>query len=267
MIKNQDELDEYMRMLLSDLDSLFKLVFTLRKPVAEGDIRLASIILRKWLIEGYLGKLCNATRMKATFYALDNRKVMDALPAVPQINYFLTAGVKMDGRPVAAIYNANVPPTDKPLVPVDSLEYREFTSHQFIKQKRLYFEGAYFSLEEIIKFTANKLGGAHLDFERPGAYESLNNAAHYMMYGGPARPIHVPAPIHLYMVLEPKSTEILSGLHLEIIAAASSFIQFKLGGHPFKVLNQRRSIKSRVRDWMRPGGSRIIGYGEDDKYK
>src|SRR5262249_32001821 len=87
MIKNRDELREYHRMLKSDLDTLFRLVFTYRKPVSEGDIRLASVILRKWLVEGQLGQFCNAARAKATFWALDNEQVCKALPATPQINY------------------------------------------------------------------------------------------------------------------------------------------------------------------------------------
>jgi len=38
-ITTHDEMAEHSRMLESDLDSLFKLVFTYRKPLAEGDIR------------------------------------------------------------------------------------------------------------------------------------------------------------------------------------------------------------------------------------
>jgi len=268
MIKNRDELREYHRMLKSDLDTLFRLVFTYRKPVSEGDIRLASVILRKWLVEGQLGQFCNAARAKATFWALDNEQVCKALPATPQINYFLTAGVRMNGIPVKAIYNATVPPPPVPLVPVDTIHVRSFTLHEFLRQKRLYFEGTFFSCEDIIKFTANKLGGAHLDFNRVKEAQ-LNRAASFMMYGGPANPQDVIRQIEIYMVLEPKSTEILSGVHLEIIAAATSLIQVRVDGRPVVKLRTTRSLVTRVREWLWPTneGSRIVGYGPDDLAK
>ena len=266
MIKNQDEFDEHHRMLKSDLEALFKLVITYRKPVSEGDIRLASVILRKWLLDGQLSRLCNAARVKATFWALDNEQVCAALPTIPSINYFLTAGIRMNRIWVQAIYNAASPSTGKPLVPVDTLQIKEFTFREFLKQRRLYFGGAFFSCEDIIKFTANKLGGAHLDFDRPGAYAQLNKAASFMMYGGPANPQLVVTPIEVYMILEPHSEEILSGLHLEIIAAASSLIQVRLDGKPVVKLRATASLFTRVREWLWPirPGSRLIGYGPEN---
>ena len=66
MLKTDKELREVYRLLESDLTALFKLVFAHRKPIAEGDIRLASVILRKWLIDGLLGRLCHAAKVEAT---------------------------------------------------------------------------------------------------------------------------------------------------------------------------------------------------------
>jgi hypothetical protein len=91
-ITTDDELAEHSRMLESDLDSLFKLVFTHRKPLAEGDIRLASVILRKWLTDGLLGHYCYVAGVVPTLEALDTTEICDAVAADPHVNYFLTAG-------------------------------------------------------------------------------------------------------------------------------------------------------------------------------
>lgn len=158
MIKTKKEFDEHHRMLNSDLHSLFKLVFAYRKPLAEGDVRLASVILRKWLVGGLLGHFCKVAGVKPAFLALDTEEVCNALVGHPNINYFLTGGIRADGVPVQGIYHANVPSKKRPLIPVDAIKTKEFSLREFLGQKRLYFEGTFFSTEDIIKFTANKLG-------------------------------------------------------------------------------------------------------------
>jgi hypothetical protein len=93
-ITTDDELAEHSRVLGSDLDSLFKLVFTHRKPLAEGDIRLASVILRKWLTDGLLGHYCHVAGVVPTLEALDTAEMCDAVAAHPDVNYFLAAGTR-----------------------------------------------------------------------------------------------------------------------------------------------------------------------------
>jgi len=70
---------EELLQLEDDLRTLVKLVITFRKPLTEADIRLASVILRKWLIDGMLGRLCHSIEARPTFSVLDNAAVVDAL--------------------------------------------------------------------------------------------------------------------------------------------------------------------------------------------
>lgn len=237
-------------MLTSDLDSLFKLVVTCRKPVREGDVRLASVVLRKWLIEGLLGNLTRRAGVKPTFYADDNSIVCEELVDHSSINYFLTGGICFDGQPVSCIYHANIPSSGAPLLSVDTVKQREFGFAAFLKQKRVYFEGEFFSCEDIIKYIANKVGGAHLDFDRPGLFQKMEKAAAFMKYGGPGVPVGSDPPSEIYLVLEPRSHEIVTGFHIEIIAAAASFIQVHFDGKPFLNLERRRSLRSRLREWL-----------------
>ena len=94
----------------------------------------------------------------------------------------------------------------------------------FKNQKRLYFEGDYFSCEEIITFTANKLGGVHLDAKRNSRQEKLERAARFMTFGGPLVEADLRAGTELHLMVEPTSKEVFSGLHVEIIAAGASFL-------------------------------------------
>jgi hypothetical protein len=85
----------------------------------------------------------------------------------------------------------------------------------------------------------------------------------------PESPLSVPGPVEVYMVLEPDSEEILSGIHLEIIAAATSLIQVRIDGQPVIELNTKTSWRTRIRQWLWPSkhGTRIIGYGPDELFR
>lgn len=247
MIKSQDELQETYRLLEGDLSTLFKLVFTYRAAVAESEVRLASVILRKWLVEGLLGQLCHAGGWTPTLFALDNSAVLDTLASQASINYFLTGGIRFDGIPVMGIYNSSLPSTGIPLIPVEDMAEKEFKLGEFLRQRRLFFEGSYFTCEDIIKYTANKLGGAHYDLNRPGQLAKLNEAASYMKFGGP-QPQNHPPPSHIYLCMEPVGAEVLTGLHIEVIAAATSLIQVRLSGTPVMQLQTKKSWRTWIRE-------------------
>ena len=120
----------------------------------------------------------------------------------------------------------------------------------FLSQKRVFFEGTFFSCEDIIKYTANKLGGAHLDSKRDEHFAKLDKAAAFMKFGAPI-PIDTPnPPSELYMVLEEEGAEILSAVHIEIIAAATSFIQVELSGKP--VMTVISTTARRIEDAINP---------------
>src|SRR5258708_35973622 len=53
------------------------------------------------------------------------------------------------------------------------------------------------------------------------------------------------------------SVEILSGLHIEIIAAATSFIQIKFGGTPIMKLTTKTSLRTRLTSTIRPRQSAV----------
>ena len=141
---------------------------------------------------------------------------------------------------------------------------KKFRLGDFLRQRRLFFEGSYFTCEDIIKYTANKLGGAHYDLNRSGHWAKLDEAASYMKFGGPQPWDHQP-PSHIYLCLEPESAEVLSGLHIEVIAAATSLIHVHLSDVPVMQLQRRKSWRAWLREKLGKTKARYRTYDYSKK--
>ncbi|HEV7880184.1 hypothetical protein [Bradyrhizobium sp.] len=268
-----DEYIEMRRLFLDDLRHMGTLIITHNKPVEEASIRSASVILRRWLIEDKLAILAKTVQAEATFPCVDTSPVFEEIPRQPSTEYFLTGGVRFDqGKLCLGVSSFSSPPPESgSLLPIDRLEQKMLTLHQFKSQPRMYFLGTNFSCEEIIKYTANKLGGVHIDFSRQGnekyaqlneKYAKLDEAAAYMKFGGPL-PQGQLHPSKLYIPLERTGSEILSGAHIEIIAAAASLIQVHFDGKPVMQISVKKSWWSRVRPLFGP--ARVTNIFEDGK--
>lgn len=236
--------------LESDIHTLFKLIVSHKRPLTEGDIRAASNILRRWICEGLIGQFCNELQVQPTFPVLDNDPIWKALPSRPSVNYFVTAGVVFNGVPLRGIYNSTEPASAVPVLPVAEMKQMLVGLGAFKNQKRLYFEDASFSCEEIITFTANKLGGVHLDARRNSRQEKLERAARFMTFGGPLVENDPRAGSELHLMVEPTSKEVLSGLHVEIIAAGAAFLQMHLDGIPFVELATKKTLGGKISSYI-----------------
>lgn len=264
---------EMRRLFLDDLRHLGALIITHNKPIEEASIRSASVILRRWLIEDKLAILAKTVQAEPTFPCIDTSPVFEEIPRQPSTEYFLTGGVRFDqGKLCLGVSSFSSPPPESgSLLPIDRLEQKMLALHQFKSQPRMHFMGTNFSCEEIIKYTANKLGGVHIDFSRQGneryakldaKYAEMDEAAAYMKFGGPIEPGQ-PHPSKLYMPLERTGSEILSGAHIEIIAAAASLIQVHFDDRPVMEVTVKKSWRSRVKRLF--GRSRITTIFEDGK--
>jgi len=228
-----EEVSRLHRSFLQDIESLARLIFTHRSPVAEGDIRLATSILRKWLIDGgLLGRLCHSFEKTPTFAVLDNDEWLSTLRDDPGLTYALTGGALFNGRAFKMYYHSTSPDPTDAVSRLALPEYKFVSLGAFINQHRIIFKGHNITLADIITFTANKLGGVHYDTNRNEKQRMLEQASDHMTVGGPLDKIGVHPPGELYLYLEPQSDQILSGFHIEIIAAASSLVQIHLDGDP-----------------------------------
>lgn len=242
--------DPRLDILESDIGTLFKLIVSHKKPLMEGDIRAASNILRRWICEGLIGQLCNELQVQPTFPVFDNDPIWKSLPSRPSVNYYLTAGVMFDGVLLLGIHSSTEPASSAPILPVAEMKQTLVGFGAFKNQKRLYFENDYFSCEEIITFTANKLGGVHLNSKRNSRQEKLERAARFMTFGGPLVENDPRVGTELHLMVEPTSKEVISGLHIEIIAAGASFLQMHVDGIPFVELVTKKTLSAKIASYI-----------------
>lgn len=241
-----DEVNVGIELLEGDLHTLFKLIVTHRRPVTESDIRAASGILRRWLLEGTIGKLANKLDVRATFPLNDNSAVFEAIPHAADIRYYLTAGVSLNGHPYMHVYDSKLPADAPRSLPIGNMPIKMVSVSKLLTQPRLFFADDSFTCEEIIRFTANRLGGVHLDFRRKDRETMLETAGQYMTFGGPLNRVEIGTPGKLHLDVEPQSREALSALHLVVVSAASSLLQVHFDGQPLLKFERKRSIASRV---------------------
>jgi hypothetical protein len=241
--------DEMAELLLADIRALVPLTFPRDMPVSEANIRLMAVLMRRWLVDGDLQKLLAPLRQSALFDVQANSIARHYASRTGAYAYFLTGGVMMAGRPVSYIYDS---PLEESAVDRSFVRegYTKLTLKKFLAQPRLLHDGTWFNTGQILRFVANKLGGNHLDFDRSGEWARLDSANHYMRYGGPvcAEP---PLGSEIYLILEPTSDEIIGGVHLEVIAAAASFVQMEIGGQQLCTLKSETGLIDKLRSLFR----------------
>lgn len=236
--------------LLGDLETLHGLVVTHQKPVRESDIRAAVNILRRWLCESELTRLANELGVKTSFEVERNADHVAAVQADASITYYLTGGVRFDGVPISRVYDSTKPAGPAPLVPMCPPTFERVRFKEFVDQKRIYFEGEWITCREIVTFTANKLGGVHLDFRRNDRQLLLARASAHLTFGGPPQTARSGTPGEVHLVVEQNGVEVLSGFHVEVIAAATTLMQVHFDGEPLMPLRAHRSLSSRLKELL-----------------
>lgn len=244
----EDTFSALTRLLHGDVQTLFDLTFKYRQPISEANIRAASTILRRWLVDGDAKRLNSELRTPMAFTSLDTSQIVERVADTGKIDFFVAAGVMMNGFPIQGINHSLLQSSKNDIIPLLPMQRVEMSLNKFIQQRRLYYKGRWFTTEEIIRYVANKLGGSHFDLSRPNFYGKLDEVSEFMRYGGP---VYAPSGSELYLILEPRSSEIIDGVHLEVIAYAASFIQATIGNVPLASLKQRKPSILNPARWMR----------------
>lgn len=239
------EHEERVRTLFADIEALANLVFPLRRPVGDANTRMVSTLLRRWLIDGDLARLLRDAGSTASFDVQSNELAQAYASSSQALRYYVTAGIMVGGRPTLHIYDSVLRPEklDREFMREGR---RDLPLSKFLSQPRLLHAGRWFTTRQILTFAANKLGGNHLDFARVGEWAALNAANSYMRFGGPELS-EPPAGAELYLVIEPASDDIVGAVHLEVIAAASSFVQMRINHVPILNLRPRNSLGGLLR--------------------
>ncbi len=235
---SEAEFLELTNLFEDDVRSLIELTFP-NGPVQNRHIRQASVIVRRWLCDNELRRITNQIRVPVTFPMLNDTSLFERAIDDPDIDYYLSAGVRFDGTPIWMLYHSNA---DKPpnwIHELSSQRIELVKRSKMMNRRVLHFQGEDFSMERILRFACNKLGGAHLDPSREKQEEILESAARYVTFGPPESNIETGEAGEIHLPLEPTGSEALSGIGVTIIVAASMLVNIHFDGNPLFELNQQ----------------------------
>lgn len=226
-----------MNLLEEDVRSLIEPTFP-NGPVQNRHVRQASVTVRRWLCDNELRRITDQIQVPVTFPMLNDTSIFERVRGDPDVDYYLSAGVKFDGKPIWTLYHSNA---DEPPNWVHELGSRriEFVKlSTMMKRPVLHFKGDDFSMARTLRFACNKLGGAHFDPSRDEQEKILDSAARYVTFGPPEHRIETGEAGEIHLPLEPTGTEVLSGIAVVIIVAASMMVNIHIDGEPLFKLKQ-----------------------------
>jgi hypothetical protein len=159
---------ELARLVAEDLDYLFK---EWNQDIDDASLRRSSPVLRALLVEGLLGRAAHQVgrEMRVMAPAI-GRVVTDG--ELRECTFFQAGGAKYKGMIVQSM--SMIPRAETPAEMKESYErQKEIIGKSypvkmgvFLKQTSFVVKGVLINREEVIKYVANKLGGAHYDSSR-----------------------------------------------------------------------------------------------------
>lgn len=228
---------ELLNLFEDDVKSLVELTFP-NGPVQNRHVRQASVIVRRWLCDNELRRITDQVRAPVTFPMLNDTSIFERIKDDPDIDYYLSAGVKFDGKPIWALYHSNADEPPKWAHELNSQRIEFVKLSKMMKRPVLHFEGENFSMERTIRFACNKLGGAHFDPSRDEPEKKLNSAACYVTFGPPENSLEPGEAGEIHLPLEPTGSEVLSGIAVVVIVAAAMLVNIHFDGEPLVELSQ-----------------------------
>lgn len=231
---NRDDpanIEALQRLFEDDVQSLLELTFT-NGPVKERNVRLASVLVRRWLCDNEIGKLTRHYGVVATIPVLDDKKYLELVQLDLDADYYLSAGVKFDGVPLWFLYHSNSEAPPDWALKLERPSVIDMKLSKALSRPVLYFEGETFGLDEVLRFVCNKLGGAHFDISRNERQGKLEEAARFLTFGPPVNDSIADFVGTVHLPLERSGSEVLSGLSVAVIVAATMLLNIKFDGNP-----------------------------------
>lgn len=130
-----------------------------KSEMRAADLRLASSILRRWLVENQLKRVASPRVGRLKLSAINNKPIYREARR-GTIELFVSGGAIIHGAYVAAGMLTRGPK------PVEIQNYRPdvlevFTLKTFLNQDVIYFKDCWFARQQVIKFVANAAHGVH----------------------------------------------------------------------------------------------------------
>ncbi|WP_167766940.1 hypothetical protein [Jannaschia formosa] len=231
------EFSELLNLFEDDLKSLVELTFP-NAPVQNRHVRQASVIVRRWLCDNELRRLTDQLCVPFTFPVRDDTSIFERITNDPNINYYLSAGVRFHGKPIWSLYHSISDEPPQWVSELANLNVEMMKLGSLMKRPVLHFEGKNFSMEQTLRFACNKLGGAHYDTSRNKREKELDAAMRYLTFGPPEDSLEPGRTGVIHLPLEPTGSEALSGISVVVIVAAAMMVNIHLDGQPLVELKQ-----------------------------
>lgn len=225
------EFHELLNLFEDDVKSLVELTFP-KGPVQNRHVRQASVIVRRWLCDNELRRITDQVSVPVTFPMLNDKSIFDRIENDADIDYYLSAGVRFDGKPIWALYHSNSDIAPEWVHELGSQRIELVKLGKVMKRPVLHFRGDNFSLEQTLRYACNKLGGAHFDPSRNENEKKLDLAARYLTFGPPEERIESGIVGKIHLPLEPNGAEVLSGVAVIVVVAASMIVNIHFDGQP-----------------------------------
>ena len=222
---------ELLNLFEDDVKSLVELTFP-NGPVQNRHVRQASVIVRRWLCDNELRRITDQVSVPVTFPMLNDKSIFDRIEKDADIDYYLSAGVKFDGKPIWSLYHSSNDAPPKWVHELSSQQIELMKLGKMMKRPVLHFRGENFSLEKTLRFACNKLGGAHFDPSRNEEEKKLDLAARYLTFGPSEDSLEAGETGEIHLPLEPNGSEVLSGIAVIVIVAASMIVNIHFDGKP-----------------------------------
>ncbi len=231
---------ELLQFFEDDVRSLIELTFP-SGPVQNRHVRQASVIVRRWLCDNELRRITDQVRVPVTFPVLNDIRIFEGIEGDPDINYYLSAGIKFDGKPVWALYHSYAAEPPRWALELASRQIDLVKLSKMMRRPVLHFEGENFSMERTLRFACNKLGGAHFDPSRDKQEKKLDTAARHVTFGPPEDSLNLGESGVIHLPLEPTGSEVLSGITVVVMVAATAMVNIHFDGKPLFELKSASS--------------------------
>lgn len=159
---------ELLCVVSEDLDFLFK---EWNQDIDDASLRRSSPVLRSLLIDGLLGRAAREVGREIRILAPAICKVLTE-DELKSMQFYQAGGAKHKGVELQAVtFTARIPSEQEMKASFDRTRGAIGKSYPeklgiFLKQTSIAIDGVLINREEVIKYVANKLGGAHYDSSR-----------------------------------------------------------------------------------------------------
>jgi hypothetical protein len=229
-------MENLVRQFQEDATTLVETLVT-TGPLRPSKVRaVASSVVRKWLIDGHINQLSRVVGETLTLPVVGTDKAVVEIAADPQIRFFMAGGVALDGEPLRGMYLSDAPFMGQVPISREGLATVMLKPSQYLKSPRIYFDGQWFTAEQVIRFVANKHGGVHLDSSRDQEWQNiLERASRFFLIGNPdhleeRQIIEKSSPEHEVLVVLPRERGVVwTCLEIELLSAAQALVSVHAG--------------------------------------